>query len=70
MKTKKSVRNRLNPTKVKNLYARLKSVGAVAKELGASYMGIRRNLLAHNVKLVRFLRQWQVPENQQNSLRP
>lgn len=49
---KKIVRNRLNPTEVKKLYLKLKNVNAVAKELGASYMGIRRNLLAQDVTLV------------------
>ncbi len=49
---KKISRIRLNPTEVKKLYNKHKNVGTVAEELGASYMGIRRNLLAQGVELV------------------
>lgn len=48
----KVARNRIDPVQAKRLYIKLKNVNAVAKELGASYMGVRRNLLVQGVELV------------------
>lgn len=44
--------HRLDSSKVKQLYSKLKNVRQVAIELGASYMGVRRNLLVQGVKLI------------------
>lgn len=48
---KKVARKRLNADRVKSLYKKLKSISAVAKRIGASYVGVRRNLLSQGVKL-------------------
>lgn len=54
MAKKKAVkRSRLNADRVKSLYKSLKSITAVAKKIGASYVGVRRNLLSQGVKLVK-----------------
>lgn len=54
MAKKKAVkRSRLNADRVKSLYKSLKSISAVAKKIGASYVGVRRNLLTQGVKLVK-----------------
>lgn len=54
MATKKVARKRLNADRVKSLYKSGKtkgSISAVAAKIGASYVGVRRNLLAQGVKL-------------------
>lgn len=51
-KRKAIKRARLNSDRVKKLYKELKSISKVAQRVGASYMGVRRNLLVNGVKLV------------------
>lgn len=47
---KTTKRHRLNPARVKSLFKKLKSISAVAKRMGASYMGIRRQLQVQKIK--------------------
>lgn len=51
MATKKTTkRHRLNPVRIKTLFRKLKSISAVAKKIGASYMGVRRQLQVQKIK--------------------
>lgn len=48
-KTTTTKRNRLNPARIKTLYRKMKSVSGVAKKVGASYMGVRRQLIVQKL---------------------
>lgn len=45
-KAKATKRPRLDSDRVKKLFKSLKSISAVAKKVGASYVGVRLNLIA------------------------
>lgn len=48
---KKAVkRTQLNDERLKKLFRKLKSVAKVAAKVGASYVGVRRNLIRQGVK--------------------
>lgn len=48
---KKTVkRTRLNDARLKKLFRKFKSVAKVAAKVGASYVGVRRNLLRQGIK--------------------